>query len=246
MAGETGMGSVRLIDGEFDTFIDELERQPSRSGVRLALRKLTRACGFDEFTYVCNGGAEITGMSSYQPQWQMRYLEGNLTHVDPVVRLARQYMRPFCWSRTDAAFQDRAIRGFFDQAEEFGISSGLTIPIPASYGRFAMLTMVSSECQTAETVQLGNPVRAITAAALVHVRLANLTPSREAPTKPMLTGRQVACLTWASLGKTNEETALLLGISPYTARSYLVEAKERLGAVNTTQAVRFAVERGYI
>ncbi len=234
------------MDKEFDSFIDDLERQPDRDGVRLALRKLTRACGFDEFTYVCNGGAEITGMSSYQAQWQTHYLEHNLTVVDPVVRLARQYMRPFCWSRTDAAFQDGAVRGFFDQAGKFGISSGLTIPIPASYGRFAMLTMVSSECETAQTVQLGNPVRPITAAALVHVLLAKLMAGSEPPSKPLLSGRQLSCLTWASLGKTTEETALLLGISPYTARGYLVEAKERLGAVNTTQAVRVAVERGLI
>jgi LuxR family transcriptional activator of conjugal transfer of Ti plasmids len=185
-------------------------------------------------------------MSSYQARWQMHYLERNLTVVDPVVRLARQYMRPFCWSRTDAAFQDGATRGFFDQAEKFGISSGLTIPIPASYGRFAMLTMVSAECKTAETVKLGNPVRAITAAALVHVWLAKLVAGDEPPARPILSGRQLACLTWASLGKTMPETAMLLGISPNTVRSYLVEAKERLGAVNTAQAVRVAVERGLI
>ncbi|HTN60520.1 MAG TPA: autoinducer binding domain-containing protein [Devosia sp.] len=240
------MGSSRLIDNALDSFIDEMERQPDRNGVKLALKKLTRACGFDEFTYVCNGGTEITGMSSYQPQWQAHYLERNLTLVDPVVRLARQYMRPFCWSRTDPAFQDSATREFFDEAEEFGISSGLTIPIPASYGRFAMLTMVSAECNTAQTVELGNPVRAITAAALVHVWLAKFAAGNENPAKPLLTGRQLACLTWASFGKTTPETAMLLGISPNTARFHLVDAKERLGAVNTSHAVRVAVERGLI
>lgn len=238
--------SLRTIDNELDNFIDELEQQPDRNGVRLALRKLTRASGFDEFTYVCNAGTEITGMSTYQAQWQTRYLERNLTLVDPVVRLARQYMRPFFWSRTDAAFQDSATRGFFDQAERFGISSGLTIPIPASYGRFAMLTMVSAQSRAPETVKLGNPVRAITAAALVHVWLAKLVARDESAARPVLSGRQLACLTWASFGKTTAETAVLLGISPNTARCYLVEAKERLGAVNTAHAIRVAVERGLI
>lgn len=240
------MSNSRAIDNELDSFIDELERQPDRNGVRLALRKLTRASGFDAFTYVCNGGTEITGMSNYQAQWQMHYLERNFTVVDPVVRLARQYMRPFCWSRTDPAFQDSATRWFFDQAKEFGISSGLTIPIPASYGRFAMLTMVSAESKTAERVKLDNPVRAITAAALVHVWLAKLVAGDRAAAKPILSGRQLACLTWASLGKTTPEIAMLLQISPNTVRYYLVEAKERLGAVNTAHAVRVAVERGLI
>lgn len=240
------MGNSRAIDGELDSFIDELEQQPDRTRVRSALRKLTRASGFDAFTYVCNGGAEIAGMSSYQAQWQTRYLEHNFAVIDPVVRLARQYMRPFCWSRTDPAFQESATRWFFDQAKEFGISSGLTIPIPASYGRFAMLTMVSAETKAAGRVRLDNPVRAITAAALVHVWLAKLVEGNRAPAKPILTGRQLACLTWASLGKTTEEIAMLLCISPNTARWHLVEAKERLGAVNTPHAVRLAVQRGLI
>lgn len=240
------MSSTRAIDSELDSFIDELEQQPDRNGVRSALRKLTRASGFDAFTYVCNGGTEIAGMSSYQAQWQMRYLERNFTVIDPVVRLARQYMRPFCWSRTDAAFQDTATRGFFDEAEEFGISSGLTIPIPASYGRFAMLTMVSAESRAAEGVRLDNPVRAITAAALVHVWLAKLVEGELAPVQSILTGRQLTCLTWASLGKTNSEIAMLLNISPNTARWHLVEARERLGAVNTAHAVRVAVQRELI
>ena len=240
------MVSPRTIDNELDSFIDELERQRDRNGVRLALRKLTRASGFDEFTYVCNAGTEITGMSTYQAQWQARYLERNLTLVDPVVRLARQYMRPFFWSRTDPAFQDNRTREFFDQAEKFGIGSGLTIPIPASYGRFAMLTMVSAESEAPSTIKLDNPVRAITAAALVHVRLAKLVAGDESLAGPLLSGRQLACLTWASFGKTTAETAMLLGISSNTARSYLVEAKERLGAVNTAHAIRVAVERGLI
>lgn len=240
------MTKPRLIDFELDRFMDELDRQPDRLSVKQALIKLARACGFDDFTYVCNSGAQLTGLSSYHPRWQARYLEHNFTRVDPVVRLARQYMRPFFWSRDDTAFQHGATRDFFDQAEKFGISSGLTIPIPASYGRFAMLTFASAEVTASRTVELGNPVHAITAAALVHVWLTQLRAGDNIMDPPLLSARQLACLTWASMGKTNPETAILLGISPNTARFYLVEAKERLGAVNVAHAVRVAVERGLI
>jgi LuxR family transcriptional activator of conjugal transfer of Ti plasmids len=220
--------------------------QRDQHGVRLALAKFTRSCGFDEFAYVCHGGTEITGMSSYERQWQIHYLERNLTRIDPVVRLARQYMRPFSWSRTDAVFQDGANRAFFDQAEKFGIKSGLTIPIPASYGRFAMLTLASAEAMAAKMIDIGNPVRVVTAAAFVHVSLARLIGERQRLAKSILTGRQLACLAWASFGKTASETALLLGISPNTVRFHLVEAKERLGVVNTAHAIRVAVQGGLI
>jgi len=65
-------------------------------------------------------------------------------------------------------------------------------------------------------------------------------PAAETPAPPLST-RQRECLLWASRGKTMEETAIIMGISPHTARSYLKIAITQLGAVNTTQAVAIAL-----
>jgi LuxR family transcriptional activator of conjugal transfer of Ti plasmids len=234
------------IDRKLDTLIDELGHQRDRRGVKRALRKFARTCGFDDFAFVCHGGTELTGISSYDPAWQSHYVKRNFGTTDPVVRLARRHMRPLTWSAKDAAFKEQDRRKFFEQAESFGIRSGLTIPIPVAYGRFAVLSLASADSHASERIEIVNPVCAATAAALTYIRLGEAENHEGGPVLPMLTGRQLSCLSWASFGKTMIETAILLGISENTVRFYLNEAKERLGASNTAHAIRIAVQRGLI
>jgi DNA-binding CsgD family transcriptional regulator len=48
------------------------------------------------------------------------------------------------------------------------------------------------------------------------------------------------------MGKTTDDIADLLGISERAVRFYMKGARDRLGATNTTHAVRIAVEKGLI
>lgn len=52
-----------------------------------------------------------------------------------------------------------------------------------------------------------------------------------------LTGQEIQCLHWASVGKTAEETSLILNISPYTVRQHLKYSIAKLNAANITNAV---------
>jgi two-component system NarL family response regulator len=56
-----------------------------------------------------------------------------------------------------------------------------------------------------------------------------------------LSRRQQEVLTLAAAGKTNQESARTLGISHATVRGYLVEARARLNACSTCQAVAIAI-----
>lgn len=235
-----------MLDVNLSNLIDELSVQTGRNGLRQALMAFTEASGFDDFAFVCHGGAEMTGVSSYSAEWQARYVEDNLVVVDPIIRLARQNMRPFTWSRKDPAFQRGLYRTFFKNAQENGISSGLTIPIPGSYGRFATLTLASSEAEAAGEIEIANPVRATTAAALIYASLSQNARFSPGVSEPVLTIRQATCLSWASYGKTMLEIAVLMGISHNTVRFHLDDAKAKLGASNTAHAVRLAAQRGMI
>lgn len=234
------------IESEFQSLIDQLSQHRDQSVVRSALVRLSNACGFQTFAYVCSGGTEASIMSNYPLEWQGLYAENNLNRIDPVVRLARRQMRPVQWSRNDPAFATAEHQRFFDQAAAHGVSSGLTIPVPAAYGRLAMLTLASSDAERAQDVELGNPVNAVAAAAFVHVYIAR-SRTQSSPVKgPDLTAQQLACLSWTSFGKTMTETGMLLGISSNTVRFHLKEVKERLEAVSLAHAVRLAIKQRLI
>ena len=61
-----------------------------------------------------------------------------------------------------------------------------------------------------------------------------------------LTRMQTICLQMAADGKTYDRTAFLLGIKRSTVKSHLRNARERLGAQSTTEAVGMAVAYGII
>lgn len=52
-----------------------------------------------------------------------------------------------------------------------------------------------------------------------------------------LTARESECLSWAAQGKTDRETARILGISPRTVRFHIDNAKKKLGVATRIQAV---------
>lgn len=69
---------------------------------------------------------------------------------------------------------------------------------------------------------------------------------RTAPTRELLTEREVACLTWTAAGKTSAEIAEILGLSEHTVNHYLNRATRKLDAVNRTQAVAKALRQNII
>jgi DNA-binding CsgD family transcriptional regulator len=58
--------------------------------------------------------------------------------------------------------------------------------------------------------------------------------------------REASCLRWKALGKTDDEIARILGISPHTVRFHLESARARLGTANTMHTVAKALALGLI
>ena len=62
----------------------------------------------------------------------------------------------------------------------------------------------------------------------------------------VLTPRQIDVLTHVADGRTTEEIARLLELSPHTVKNYLERIYERLGARDRTQAVAIALREGVL
>jgi DNA-binding CsgD family transcriptional regulator len=61
-----------------------------------------------------------------------------------------------------------------------------------------------------------------------------------------ISSREAACLQWAAAGKTSEECAVILGLSPHTVNQHLASVAAKLGAVNRVQAVAKGVRAGLV
>jgi DNA-binding CsgD family transcriptional regulator len=66
------------------------------------------------------------------------------------------------------------------------------------------------------------------------------------PSDCKLSKREVECLRWAAIGKTDKEVSLILSLSHATVRYHLQRAGERLNAVNRSQTIFKAGQLGYL
>ena len=239
------MAADTLLDNQVTALIEQIEVVHDREAVLGALRTFTCASGFQHYAYVCTGDGEVFS-SDYPVDWKQAYVEQNLKLTDPVMRMARQTMQPFNWSAKNRVLNGVDDTAFFDVAACHGIASGFSIPISPGYGRFAMLTIASSDPDAAGRVAVRSPTLAATAVAFVHLSLFKaLRASADGP-KARLSGREATSLTWSSYGKSAPEIAPLMGISENTVRFHLVQARDKLGAANINHAIRIAVEQGLI
>lgn len=236
---------ARYLDEHVDYLVDVLELVREPAAIRQALQQFTKAAGFDRFAYGHIQGTDTRVFSNYPEQWLRRYLAEGYFAIDPTITEAKRSLRPFVWSGSDMMRHGGDIRKIAGEAGEFGIRSGFTIPIRTGFGRVALLSLASDRPQ-AECVALKNEAHAATATAYVHISLARGRDHTLRTADVSLSPREVTCLNWASIGKTQAEIARLTCLSEKTVRFYLEQARVKLGASNTTHTVMIAAKRRLI
>lgn len=84
-------------------------------------------------------------------------------------------------------------------------------------------------------------------AALTHAVGLAMAPAPTGKRAPgSLTDREAECLRWLSVGKSDSEISIILGISPRTVRFHIDNAKVKLGAATRIQAVAKALRESAI
>jgi LuxR family transcriptional activator of conjugal transfer of Ti plasmids len=209
-----------------DKLTDITALQGDESILKPALADLAREAGFGGYAYLYIQPGHTLAVSNYDPEWRKIYFAKKFASVDPVVRRAKSLKQAFTWSNEqDGARLTKAERAFFAQAADFGIRSGITIPVKAANGSMSMFTLASDKPTS------GLDVDAIAAAAAVgqlHARMSllPLTPTIQYPA--WLDAKEAAYLKWIAVGKTMEEAADLEGVKYNSVKSKLYETRKRL------------------
>lgn len=112
--------------------------------VKHGLARFTEEMGFAGYAYVNILSSHAHIVSNYGPEWQSEYAEQHYFEIDPVVRRARALTGAFTWSGERERSQlSKKERSFYAHAADFGIRSGVTIPIRAAHGTLAIFTLAS-------------------------------------------------------------------------------------------------------
>ena len=206
--------------------------------------------GFD----ACAAGAWIgvgagTVMRFYFNTWPQEWLDIHARNSDnwqdPVMAWTRRRMIPFLLSEEEEAMRRAGMSAMIDATYAFGWTEILAVPLHGPGGYQGLVSLASRRPE----IRLEEVDIALLAAmaATIHGRchLATGFGKRSAPL-PALSERQIECMRWVVLGKTDAEIGAILGVSAKTAHYHVEKTKAALGASTRAAAASILMLDGLL
>jgi DNA-binding CsgD family transcriptional regulator len=220
--------------------------------IKANLSAITGGLGLDRFAYYVfrppGGQPTPKNVQSYPEDWLIYYDDMGYPYVDATFSTAASTILPYSWSeiRLDPRLSKRQ-RTLFDEATEFGLFHGISVPLHGPEGGLAVLSFSSgaSEREFDEIWRTRRDDLALVGAYTQEAMLRNA--ARDAEYSPIrLTGRERECLSWTSHGKTTWEVGEILSISEKTVLYHLTNAMRKLDVYSKHHAVVKALIMGLI
>jgi LuxR family quorum sensing-dependent transcriptional regulator len=182
-------------------------------------------------------------LNTFPSDWGRRYLARGYAFKDPTVRRLCTDTTPFSWSEVrDSYPADPVARRVMDEAADFQLRDGITIPLMTLDGQIAGFS-VSGERLSIDPADRAM-LHLIATYAFGHLLLMRGQGASDLPAS--LAPREREALQWAAEGKTDWEIGTVMGISTHGVDFHLRSARSKLGSTNRTQAVAVALRRGLI
>lgn len=236
-------------------FFYDASQQFSEAGsvadITALCRSHCRLLGFDYFVYALRIPTQFTEarvimLKGYPDVWLDHYWENGYAASDPVVLHCGKHVVPVEWD--GLAVEKNSLNAqVMNEAADFGLKSGISMPIHSPHGELGILSFSLN--------QGGAAARQITRHALpyvqmlavhVHEAVRRVLVTSEVAKPQELTARESECLRWAADGKTSWEIAQLLTMSERTVNFHLNNAMIKLDVSNRQHAIAKAVLRGVI
>jgi len=207
--------------------------------------------GFDYFVYALRIPTQFTEarvimLKGYPDAWLDHYWENGYAASDPAVIYCGKHIVPIEWH--GLAFDKSTLNAqVMNEAADFGLKSGISMPIHSPHGELGILSfsLNRNDAAAREITRCALPyVQMLAGHVHEAVRRVLATTDTEKPQE--LTAREAECLRWAADGKTSWEIAQLLKMSERTVNFHLNNAMIKLDVCNRQHAIAKAVLRGLI
>jgi DNA-binding CsgD family transcriptional regulator len=194
--------------------------------------------------------ADVFGWTKDGERW---WEDRRLALVSPLPRACRYESQPF-WCNEEGArtlFPNKYLDGlsFSDFGKFVQAPSAIVVPVHLSFGQIAVASFTPLDHGWRDLsqhfVQKGDLFAALSRRYLSSYAMLAKT-QKWIPSDCRLSKREIECLRWAAIGKTDKEISLILTLSHATVRYHVQRAGEKLNAVNRSQAVFKAGQLGYL
>ena len=233
-----------MPDSEIFRQIDEAA---TRDDVLDVLAEFYRARGFRSFCFVIPMVTKPDQFRLYErgmpPEWMRRYLERDFDLIDPVSTAAttRNEVGTLGELLKQLTVNDVG-RLFVEEATRMGLTDGLAIPTSGlrhARGFFGVDNVATEDLAKVDR----SLMRAV--AQHAHLRIDRIEEEHGAGIDG-LSPREAEILNWVAAGKSNPETAMILGISEATVGTHLKRLFTKLGVHDRVSAVLAGFKLGML
>ncbi|RKQ70256.1 LuxR family transcriptional regulator [Oceanibaculum indicum] len=257
MAGRKG----RRMDHLLQQRLIDLHGLSEAGEFKAHLQDIARTMGFARIFYVSarlvpaslpgpGGFAEIPLiLCDYPEDWVSHYQGRQLARIDPVIAACNATRRPLSWDvRGFAPEADEPVRRLLDDAIDAGIDRGISVPIYGVGGEYGMVTFVADRAEPARPLDDTGLLSDCTLVANhFHMTLRQRIGNDPAQIEALrLTARELEVMKWAAAGKTREEIADILKVTPHTVKFHIYNTHAKLDVFSTPHAIAKLVYLGLL
>ncbi|MGB9095623.1 helix-turn-helix transcriptional regulator [Erwinia sp.] len=192
---------------------------------------------------------------SNRQEWFKVYIENNFQFIDPVLITALYRLTPFSWDENLMVNKGVKVPKLFDMAKNHDIINGYTFVLHDHNNNLVVLSiMLDKHCDDniEELIQI-NKNKLQMLLITTHEKLTQLYQEQarkadfdEMNTRELFTSRENEIIYWASVGKSYQEIAMILGIKLTTVKYHMGNAVKKLGVTNAKHAIRLGIELNLI
>jgi DNA-binding CsgD family transcriptional regulator len=189
--------------------------------------------------------AQVGIVQNYPDDWIRYYLQHGLDKIDPVITYGAFQPAAFAWQEIAdhvelSALQQKCL----NMGREAGLHNGVSIALRGHNYQLAGISLATSEKHDASLFQEDLITALCNHFYTAYKKLHAKPPSTAV--NIVLTNRERDILTWAAVGKSDDEIANIFMISRHTVNTHLRHIYAKLGANNRTFAVVKALTHGLI
>lgn len=188
-------------------------------------------------------------------RWFRFYRENNFQFIDPVLLIARRRLSPFSWDETTLLTEGVKTLRFSELAKCNNIVHGFVFVLHDQHNNLAVLSLIiDDECDidVAECIQKNqNSLQMLLISThektlTLYKKINKQTEFNNMIGKELFSKRENEVVYWASIGKSYQEIALILGIKLTTVKYHMANVVRKLGVSNARHAIRLGIELGVI
>jgi LuxR family transcriptional regulator, quorum-sensing system regulator CciR len=234
-------------------FVREANQVDSEEKLSFLIEEAAQTLGFEQFTMghhfdYDRRPADAIFLTNYPDAWLTEMIRMGLYREDPILIASTKTSVGFRWSDVyqliDLSERQQQILA---RGQTYGLADGFTVPvhIPGEYWGTCSFGAASMDAIAPETLHAAQLIGNFGFEAARRLRRKELSMSRQ-DKMPVLTRRQLDCVTLIAQGKTDWEASQILGLAQNTVHEHIETARKRYRVAKRTQLVVRALFDGQI